>query len=65
MIDNNAIEFQALITERNGMIADNSYCKGVGESPAFRSGDFFAIAEKMRALKEKPFVYQSIGEALR
>lgn len=49
-MDNREIELQALITEREGMIAENALRRW--SSPPYDEEDFDAIADKMRALKK-------------
>lgn len=48
---NEFIELQALITERDGMIAENMHRKHCGNSIAYTEDSFQIIAEQMRALK--------------
>ena len=48
------IELQALITEREGMIAENMKREWRRESMAYGEEAFQAIADEMRALKEAP-----------
>jgi hypothetical protein len=45
------LEMQALITEREAMVAENQYRQQAGYGPAYVSDDFYRVAEKMRALK--------------
>jgi hypothetical protein len=47
------IEMQALITEREAMMAENQYRQQAGYGAAYVSGDFYSVAEKMRALKSE------------
>jgi hypothetical protein len=51
-VKNEFIEMQALITEREGMVAANQdrVAQGVGQM-SFTAFDFQRLAEKMRALK--------------
>ena len=44
------IELQALICERCALVAENEYRAQCGHSPAYVSGDFMELAERMRAL---------------
>ena len=46
------IELQALITEREGMIAENKYREMLGQSIAYNKVDFNILAEKIRDLKD-------------
>ena len=48
---NGFVELQALMTERDGMTAENQYRQQAGYGPAYVSDDFYKVAEKMRALK--------------
>jgi hypothetical protein len=50
-ISNKAIEFMALRTDMNGMIAENELCRFMGVKPPYKETDFKAISEKMRELK--------------
>lgn len=52
-VDDEVIEFQALITEREAMIAENIQRCSLNQSIAYIDRDFFIIAEKMRKLKEE------------
>ena len=45
------IELQALITEREGMVAYNQYCCLRGETVAYPDEAFLELAEQIRALK--------------
>ena len=47
------IELQALIAEREGMVAENIQRQARGYSMAYVMDEFVALAEKMRALKEE------------
>lgn len=47
------VEMQALITEREAMVAENQYRQQAGYGPAYVSDDFYSVAEKMRALKSE------------
>jgi hypothetical protein len=49
---NNEIEIQALITIREGYIAENNHRVHLGESLAYSDAHFFELAEMIRALKE-------------
>lgn len=49
---NNEIELQALITEREGMIAENTFRQSIDRGMAYTEDSFQILAEKMRALKE-------------
>jgi len=46
------IELQALMTKRDGMVAENIYLEHAGDMPIYGKQNFDIIAEKMRALKE-------------
>jgi hypothetical protein len=50
---NELIEMQALICEREGMVAENAHRQHAGYSPAYCEYSFLILAEKMRALKDK------------
>lgn len=52
MDDNKRIELEALITEREGMIAENEHRTRNGNSIAYGDEAFDLLAAKMRALKE-------------
>jgi len=45
------IELQALITEREGMVAENMQRLHIGQSMAYNEDSFLVLAEKMRTLK--------------
>lgn len=49
---NKRILLEALITEREGMIAENTQRVHLGQSMAYGDGDFTILARKMRALIE-------------
>jgi len=51
MIDAIEIELQALICEREGMIAGNMQRSAVGASMMYNDAEFFALADAMRKLK--------------
>lgn len=46
------IELEALITEREGMIAENMQRSINGEAMAYHDSNFFALASLMKALLE-------------
>lgn len=48
------IELEALITEREGMIAENKVRESLGHSLAYTYDCFSVLASQMRELKEKP-----------
>lgn len=48
------IELEALITEREGMIAENKVRESLGHSLAYPYDCFSVLASQMRELKEKP-----------
>lgn len=48
------IELEALITEREGMIAENKVRESLGHSLAYPYDCFYVLASQMRELKEKP-----------
>jgi len=50
MEDNIRIELEALISERNGMVAENMQRRHVGQSMAYCDNDFNALAGQMRKL---------------
>ena len=50
-ISNQFIEMQALMCERDGMIAENTYRDHLGQGVAYTDADFGKLAEQMRALK--------------
>ena len=52
MTFNNEVELQALITEREGMIALNKQREHLGQSMGYDDENFDMLAEKMRALKK-------------
>lgn len=52
-MSNREIELQALITEREGMIAENTQRETLGDSVAYTYKDFAYIAECIRELKEE------------
>jgi len=45
------IELQALLTEREGMVAENMQRLHIGQSMAYNEDSFQILAEKIRALK--------------
>jgi hypothetical protein len=45
------IELHALITEREGMIAENLFSQSVDRGVQYGESAFFTLADKMRALK--------------
>lgn len=49
-MDNARIELEALITEREGMIAENMGRESRGEAMAYCDNDFQRVADDMRAL---------------
>jgi len=49
---NRRIELEALITEREGMIAMNMQREHLGQSMAYEGNAFVFLADKLRALKE-------------
>jgi hypothetical protein len=54
MMDERYAELQALICEREGMIAENVQRKHLGQSMAYQEDSFLIIAEKIRTLYDKP-----------
>ncbi len=48
------VELEALITEREGMMALNDQRAVNGDSPAYTDEQFFDIARQMRALIQPP-----------
>jgi len=50
---NKRILLEALITQREGMIAENTQRSHLGDSIAYVAEDFDALADKMRALAER------------
>ena len=52
-MSNRELELQALISERDGMIAENSQREIQGDSMAYTYKHFAYIAECIRALKEE------------
>jgi hypothetical protein len=48
---NSFIELQALMAERDGMVAENMFRERCGNSIAYAEDAFLIIANKMRALK--------------
>ena len=50
---NRDLELQALITEREGMIAENMQREVTGDSMAYKYEQFAYIAECIRALKQE------------
>ena len=45
------IEFQALLCEQNGMLAENEYRSHFGQGVAYTDADFGKLANQIRALK--------------
>jgi len=52
IIDKKEFELQALITEREGMIAENMQRESCGQSMAYGYEHFYDVARQIRALKE-------------
>lgn len=52
MTTNKELELQALITEREGMIADNEIRQHRQEYPAYTGEEFRTLADRIRSLKE-------------
>ena len=50
-MDNKEIELQALITEREAMVAENIYRSALSQGPAYADADFGKVAAEIRALK--------------
>ena len=50
---NKRIELEALICEREGVIAENEYRKSLGQEPAYILGSFLELADRMRELVEE------------
>ena len=56
-IDNRFLESNALISEHQGMVGENQFCRERGEEPQYIKAHFDEVAKKLRALKtveEKP-----------
>lgn len=51
MSENERIELEALITEREGMVAENKVREILGQSMAYHDMDFQILAKQMRDLK--------------
>jgi hypothetical protein len=47
------IELQALITEREGMVAENAQRQRLGESMAYQEDSFLVLAEQIRNLAKQ------------
>ena len=45
------IEFQALLCEQNGMLAENEYRSHLGQGVVYADPDFGKLADQIRALK--------------
>lgn len=54
---NKRIELEALITEREGMVAENQRCEILEMAPTHREFNFRQLGEKIRALKEPASSY--------
>ncbi len=52
-MDKARIELEALITEREGMIAENAYAAVVGHTPTYGDKAFHELADKIRELYEE------------
>jgi len=52
MTDNTKLELEALITEREGYIAENLHRQLCGNSIAYGADAFIDLADRIRALKE-------------
>jgi hypothetical protein len=48
------IELEALVTEREGMIAENTFRVSCGNSIAYGADSFTVIADKLHALAQQP-----------
>jgi len=59
-LTNIEIELQALITEREGMIAANQEREHRQEYPAYNEADFNHMAQRILDLKETPIIV--VGE---
>jgi len=46
-------EFEELITEREGMLAENNTREGGGSAPAYGDEAFFANQKKMKSIRER------------
>jgi hypothetical protein len=51
IVENNFIELQALITERDGMVAENKVRESLGQSMAYHYDNFAILCDQIRALK--------------
>ena len=60
-MDNDEIELQALITEREGMIAENMNRQYMNQSMAYTDISFNRLAERIRELKTKRVVIDFCG----
>ena len=56
MNDNTRIELEALITEREGMVAENQRRMSFNDAQAYSEGAFFELADKMRVLVIPAFI---------
>jgi hypothetical protein len=56
---NKRIELEALITEREGMLAENTHRLDCGHSIAYGDEHFQTLADKMRKLEEEDIAYQN------
>jgi hypothetical protein len=52
MTDAQTIEFEALKTEREGMLAENAHRTNCGHSIAYGMDNFYELAERMRRVME-------------
>lgn len=48
---NSFIDLQVLMTERDGMVAENQYRGYYGSAPAYNEDDLRCLAKRMEALK--------------
>jgi hypothetical protein len=48
---NEEIELQALICEREGMVAENTYSANLGQGVAYSDAEFGKLSDRIRALK--------------
>lgn len=57
------IELEALITEREGMIAENRFNESIGRSINYGDDSFFVLADKMRSLQKYQLVKKEQNKA--
>lgn len=53
-VTNEVAELEALICEREAMVAENKQREFLGQAMAYQEDSFYVLAEQIRSLKNKP-----------